>query len=371
MQKIKILQFPIANSQGGITQYVLQNWKFIDKSRFQFDFATMSKKLDFAEELEKDGCQIFYISHYAEEDEKQFNEEFRRILLQGHYDVVHLHTKQWKSFNVERIAKEVGIKKIIIHAHNTGIDTLDEEKRQKEETLHYNVREELTEDIATDYWACSKTAADFLFGDKISPDRIKIMNNAIDITKFRYDEEIRKQYRKQFGIENKIVLGNVGRLAFQKNQEFLIEVFAKVYKKNNNLVLFIIGEGELKEQLEEKCKKLGIEQCVFFLGKRQDVFRLYQMLDLFLLPSRFEGLGICIIEAQASGLKCICSDAIPNEAIVSKNVYLEPLESDVWVQDIEVLINYYERENMDQIIKNAKFDLNDQIQVIEKEYELF
>ena len=122
MNKIKILQFPIANSKGGITNYILQNWKYIDKTKFRFDFATMSHSLDFAEELEEQGCKIYHISCYAEDNIEKFVHEFRNILNNEDYDVVHLHTKQWKSFLVERIAKEMGIKKIIIHAHSTGID---------------------------------------------------------------------------------------------------------------------------------------------------------------------------------------------------------------------------------------------------------
>lgn len=113
MRKIKILQFPIANSKGGITQYILQNWKFIDKAKFEFDFATMSKSLDFENELKKTGSKIYYISCYAEDNKEKFVREFTEILSNGNYDIVHLHTKQWKSFLVERIAKEAGIKKLL------------------------------------------------------------------------------------------------------------------------------------------------------------------------------------------------------------------------------------------------------------------
>lgn len=166
-KKIKILQFPVANSQGGITQYILQNWKYIDKKRFQFDFATMSKHLSFADALLKQGCKMHYISCYAEENEQQFNEEFEAILRNENYDIVHLHTKQWKSYNIEKIAKKVGVPKIIVHSHNTGIDTLDDERRGEEIETHYRVRKALREDIATDFWACSNLAADFLYGDYI------------------------------------------------------------------------------------------------------------------------------------------------------------------------------------------------------------
>lgn len=368
MKKIKILQFPVANSQGGITQYVLQNWKFIDKSRFQFDFATMSKSLDFAEELEKDGCKIFYISQYAEDDEKHFNEEFRRILLQGHYDVVHLHTKQWKSFNVERIAKEVGIKKIIIHAHNTGIDILEEEKRQKEERLHYNVRERLTGGIATDYWACSKAAADFLYGDKISPDRIKIMNNAIDVKKFIFSEEIRKECRKKLKLEDKFVIGNVGRLVYQKNQEFLLKVFHEICKTRKDCILLLIGSGEKEEAYRKYVKDNCIEKNVIFLGQRKDVNNLLQAIDLFVLTSRFEGLPIGAIEAQTAGLKCLCSDKVTQEVMITDNIKLIPLEIELWESEIMKLIKPYMRRDMTDEITKAGYNILSQIKKIESLY---
>ena len=206
-KKIRVLQFPIANSKGGITQYVLRNWKMIDKSRFQFDFATMSDSLDFANELEKQGCKIYYISCYAEENEKKFISEFKKILIDGNYDIVHLHTKHWKSFSVERIAKEVGIKKIIVHAHSTGIDG---ENVQSAEKLHYQMRNLLTEDVATDYWACSKLAADFLFGKNISTKKIRIMNNAIDLNKVRYNSKSGERYQKELGVKKELEIGNVG-----------------------------------------------------------------------------------------------------------------------------------------------------------------
>lgn len=131
MKKTRVLQFPVSNNKGGMAQYVWQNWKFIDKTKFQFDFATMSKSLDCADELEAEGCKVHYISCYAEDDRETFVSEFEKILRDGNYDIVHLHTKQWKSFLVEQFAKEAGVKKIIVHAHNTGIGTLDEKKRQE------------------------------------------------------------------------------------------------------------------------------------------------------------------------------------------------------------------------------------------------
>lgn len=369
-KKIKILQFPIANSKGGITQYVLQNWKYINKSKFQFDFATMSKSLDFADELLSNGSKIFYISCYAEDNENKFVDEFRRILVEGKYDIVHLHTKQWKSFNVEKIAKEVGVKKIIVHAHSTGIDTLNMEQRKREEQLHCSLRESLTDDIATDYWACSKLAADFLYGEKIQKKKIKIFNNAIDLSKFQYNEMVRKEYRDKLGIRDEFLIGNVGRFVFSKNQEFLLHVFEKVNRIRKDCKLLLIGTGEREISYKQYVSENGLEGKVIFLGYREDVHCWLQAMDIFTVTSRFEGLSIAAIEAQAAGLKCVCSDVLPQEVGVTKNIYFLPLEMDTWKNKILDLMNIYERLDMSEVVSEAGYNIRQQIKVIEQAYML-
>ena len=142
MDKIKILQFPIANSNGGITHYALGNWQWMDKSRFQCDFATMSKSLDFADDILATGSKIHYISCYAEENPEKFEEEFCRILEEG-YDVVHLHTKQWKSLTIERLCRDYHVNKIIVHSHNTGIDIENDRKRSYERNEHERIKKYL------------------------------------------------------------------------------------------------------------------------------------------------------------------------------------------------------------------------------------
>lgn len=369
-KKIKVLQFPIAASKGGITQYVLKNWKYIDKSRFQFDFATMSKELDFAAELEKEGCRVYYISCYAEENERRFIDEFREILRKGEYDIVHLHTKQWKSFNVEKLAREAGIKKIIVHSHSTGIDTIDEDKRKAEILLHDKMENELTEDIATDFWACSQKAAEFLFGNKIPKERIKIMNNAIELEQFRYNKMVREKTRKEFGIEDKFVVGHIGRFAYQKNHEFLIEMFAELCRKEKNAVLFLAGDGELRDAMHKKADDLEIENKVIFAGKRDDICRLLQAMDIFCFPSRFEGLPISLIEVQAADLLCLYSNTITDEIELTNKIFRLPLNKDMWVETILNLRNEaYEirKDRMSEMMKKG-YDIKVQIKNIEKEY---
>lgn len=366
MRKIKVLQFPIANSFGGITHYALDNWKWIDKEKFQMDFATMSKRLDFADEILAAGSKIHYISCYAEENRTQFIKEINDILDEG-YDVVHLHTKQWKSFLVEEICKKHNIPKVIVHAHSTRCDANDDEKRELETKEHYRVREEFNESYATDFWACSEAAAEWLYGDRIAADKIKIMKNAIDTEKFIYNRTIREQIRKELGIENKFVVGTVGRMVYQKNQQMLLEAFAGACKKTDNLVLLIAGDGELRNELDNAVRRLEIEDKVIFLGKREDTHIIYQGMDIFVLPSRFEGLPITVIEAQAAGLYCLCSDVITQETDITGNISFLPLDEKIWADEIAKMPQYVRRD-MSEVIKKAGYDINTQILKIENEY---
>lgn len=367
MRKIKILQFPIANSNGGITHYALNNWKWMDKNRFQCDFATMSKKLDFADEIISTGSKIHYISCYAEENEEQFKKDVRKILEHG-YDVVHLHTKQWKSFIMEELCIEYGVPKVIVHSHNTGIDTLNPEKRRFETKLHEEIKKQFNTSLATDFWACSQLAADFLFGDQIPKDKIYIMNNAIDINKYLFNEAIRNEYRKQYNLEENFVIGNVARFVYQKNHEFLIDVFAELVKRIPRSRLVLIGDGELRKDIEYKVKQLDIENKVIFLGKRNDVNNWYQAMDVFCLPSRFEGLPIAVVEAQVAGLPCVISDTITDEVKVEQSVNFVATDKVLTYVDILERIEKQTLKRYSNSIIKDKYSIKKCISRIEQEY---
>lgn len=343
MSKLRVLQFPVRNNKGGVTQYVLNNWNFIDREKIQFDFVTLSSKLDFETELTDSGCKVYYLSCYAEENEEQFKKELSRVLDHG-YDVIHIHTGVWKSFHVEKLAAEKGIKKIIIHAHNAGIGgDIGEEERIWLMKRHKELKKQVSVEMATDFWACSHEAAEWLYGNQIPQQDIRIMRYCIDVDKFRFSQKTREEYRNKLGLSDKFVIGNIGRFVYQKNHEFLIELFQSVAAKMPNAVLLLIGIGELQNHIRNKVREAGLENRVEFLGKRDDVAEIMQAMDLFLLPSRFEGFGIVLLEAQSAMLPCVASDTIPKEAAVGEGLVRLPLELELWKREVEMAYKCWKR----------------------------
>jgi glycosyltransferase involved in cell wall biosynthesis len=367
MKKIKVLQMPIANAKGGITQYALQNWKFIDKSRFQFDFATRSKTLDFADELIGQGCKIHYLSCSSEENEAQFVKEMQVVLDEG-YDAIHLHTSYWKGFLVEELAIARKCPIIIVHSHSTMIDIADEQQRQESLIKHQYLRDTLPMDYATHFVACSSLAADWLFGEQIPRQQIHILNNAIDASKFDFSRTFRETYREKLGLDGCFVLGHVGRFVYQKNHDLLINIFREVYRSMPNARLLLVGGGELEPEIRRQVKAFDLESVVQFLGKRPDIPELLQAMDLFMLPSRFEGLPIVLIEAQAAGLKCLASNSISREAKITPNLkYISDNISD-WIAAVKQSAIDSERMNVSRFIEQSGYEIRSQIKTIEKLY---
>ena len=225
------------------------------------------------------------------------------------------------------------------------------------------------ENLATDFLACSEDAADWLYGDKISKDKIVIIPNSIESDAFKFDDAVRTEYRKKLGYQKTdFVIGHVGRFAYQKNHKFLLEVFKDVAEKNDCAKLLLTGTGELENEIKSATAQYGLENKVQFLGKRDDVNGLMQAMDLFAFPSRFEGLGVVLIEAQAAGLKCIASDQVPHNANITDNVVFLPLDKCKWAEQIQKYKSDYSRKDMSQKIEDQGFGIKSMIMKIENVY---
>jgi len=180
------------------------------------------------------------------------------------------------------------------------------------------------------------------------------LNNAVDTDKFRFNEEVRNNIRRKLDVEGKKVIGHVGRFNPQKNHEFLIDVFNEIYKKDKDIVLLLVGDGYLKEKIEEKVNKLGLDKSVKFLGVREDISELMQAMDLFLFPSQFEGLAVVMVEAQAAGLKVITSTGVTKESDITNNVeFIELSKGAEYWADIIINSDFKKKDSIKMMISKG------------------
>ena len=253
-------------------------------------------------------------------------------------------------------AKKYGIKKRIIHAHNSGNET-----SKLRGIFHYLNKTRLSQ-YATDYWSCSMVASEYFYNENIinSP-KHHIINNAIQTKDYAFDEAVRNEIRKEYKLEDKYVIGHVGRFQYQKNHEFLVDIFNEYLKLDNNAVLMLIGQGEGEEVIRQKVADLGITENVMFMGVRSDVNKLLQAMDIFVLPSHFEGLPLVLVEAQSAGLPCYVSkDVITKESDVTGNIEFISLDDGdkKWAQIIYDNKKSDDRNKYTQLVIDAGFDIN-------------
>ena len=279
---------------------------------------------------------------------------FKRNLKKYKIDILHVNLYNAIGLFYANEAKKCGINIVTCHAHNTGIDN---DRMGIKKIIHAFLKRIFSNKMFL-YLACSKNAANFCFVKKYAS-QAKIIKNGIDLEKFKFDNGIRNSMRKELGIGNEIFLiGNVGRFVEQKNQEFLIKVFDIYNKINPKSKLVLVGSGKLEKKLKAMVSDFKLENNVIFLGQRSDVNKLMSAFDLFIIPSLYEGLGIVAIEAQAEGLKCICSKSLPEETCVTKNIiYLDAAEYNIenWCKKIEEC-RIYKRLDCSKKMRNAGYD---------------
>ena len=336
-EQVKVLYFVDRMLRGGIQSLIIDWISRFDKDKISVDVLLLDdgKKYELEDTLKDMGCNVYKLNNIWVRTPVDFIRESKALksFFKEHhnYKVVHLHSSS-KNYMVLKYAKKYGIPVRIAHSHNIDFQTKNPLKK-----FIGNIFKFFLKKYATDYFACSKMAGKWLFGEKIiNSNKFKIIHNAIDYDKFKFSKSIRINKRKEFGFnEEDIVIGHVGRFTNQKNHSFLIEVFNECHKKNNNYKLLLIGTGVLENKIREKVKKLNLEKNVIFAGFRNDVNECIQAMDIFVFPSLFEGLGLGLVEAQASGIPCIATaNTIPNEVKINKNFKVIELNVNKWVDSI-------------------------------------
>lgn len=349
---------------GGVESVVMNYYRYIDRTKIQFDFICDDDSTNIPyEEIEKLGGKVILIPPYQKVF--KYHNKLKKILKEGHYKIVHSHINTLSVFSLFA-AKCAGVPVRIAHSHSTT------NKKEKKKNLLKQVLRPFSKLFATDYMCCSELAGRWLFGDKkYDKGNVYLLNNAIDLDKFKYNETLRKKKRKELGIEDDtLVIGHIGRFVAQKNHDYLIDIFNEIHKKNNNSVLLLAGQGPLMEEIKNKAKELNLDDSIKFLGQRNDANELYQAFDVFLLPSLYEGLPVVGVEAQAAGLLCYLSDDMTKETKVldiTKFMSLNNTPEEL-ADNILDAVKKYKRRDVSKEMTAKNFNIKEEVKRLEKYY---
>lgn len=364
MGPIRVLQCFTIMNRGGAETMIMNYYRNIDRNKVQFDFLVhREEKGAYEDEIKQLGGRIYRMPSIHPKNFKRYKKEISKFLREHkEYKIIHGNFSELGYF-LYKEAKKQGIPTIIVHAHNYS-NVFDIKSIFRFYWKH------AMRAYVTHMFTCSEVAAKWLFGKKLAEKSI-MLNNAIDSKNFLFNKEKSINMKKKLGLENKLVIGHVGRFNIQKNHDFIIDVFKEIISKNNDSVLVLVGTGELEEKIKMKVKNNNLTDSVIFLGNRPDINDIMQAFDIFLFPSIFEGLGVVLIEAQASGLKCFTSkDAVPMEAKVTDLLSYISLKdgAKVWAKEILKYKDGYERNNtFNEIVKN-NYDIKNNAKWLEEFY---
>lgn len=348
---------------GGIESYLVSNFEAMDLSDMEITIITtrkLSKLYD--ERLHKLGIDL--VELLTNGTDSEMTRVFRSLmplkkhLLEEKYDVLYLNIYNGVSLIYSKIAKDCGIEKIIAHSHNSAVG---EVRLKKIKVLSHNLCKTSFEKNVSDFWACSDLAANWMF-TKNTSNAVKILNNGVNTAKFTFDPIKRSNFREKYSIPaDMLVLGTVGRLNNQKNQMFLLSVANELKKRAVPFILLIAGDGELRKDLMERIIEDDLSQNVRLLGVVNDVSSFYSGIDIFLLPSLFEGNPLVGIEAQCTGATCLFSNTITSQAVILKETKrLSLLWTTEWVNEIlNSTIDTENRTSKCSLVKDNYFDIND------------
>lgn len=305
----------------GISSVIMNYFRNIDKTEINADLVVNGDIHEsYRLELQRDNIRVFTLKRKSRPFKYQM--ELYRIMKKNNYDLIHVHGNSSLMVFDLLPAIMAGIPVRIAHSHNT--------------TCIHKVLHRMLKPLFllcyTHGFACSQAAGKWLFGNR----PFIVIKNGIELNTYRYNEEVRRKYREIINAENKIVLGHVGNFVEQKNHDFLLNIFAELIKNNQDYKLLLIGDGYLLEEMEEKAAKLKLTDSVLFIGKTTEVYNYLQAMDIFMLPSLYEGLPVVLIEAQAAGVPCIAADTISRESDLTGGIqFLSIADIKDWCESIK------------------------------------
>ncbi len=360
---IRVLHMISILEMGGSQSMVMNLYRAIDRERVQFDFIVdhADKDTTLRKEIELLGGRIFSFPSFKGGNVFEIRETWNRFFEEHkEYSIFHTHSRSYASVYLP-IANKHGLI-TIAHSHSTsngkGVISL------VKNIMQYPIR------YQADYlFACSQQAGEWLFGKRVTKSsRFLIISNAINSKRFEYDSVKREYIRKELGIRDEFVVGHIGRMTKPKNHEFLIKLFNEYNRINNNSKLLLVGDGELLEEVKNQVGELHIDDKVLFVGSKANTEDYYQAMDCFLFPSLWEGLGMAVVEAQAAGLQCVVSNAVPTKVDIGANLvtFLNLNDScDKWIKSILGA----DRKKTSSYVKDAGFDIEESAKFLQSFYE--
>ena len=358
---IKVLMvLPNLRPSNGVTNFVMNYFRGINHNEVQIDFATLSyRESPYLEEVQKVGSKVFILPSLARHPVKHIK-KCREIIENDNYDIVHDNTLL-QSVPIMWLSKKRIVVRIL-HSHNPKLG----ENRYKEflNALFFP----LLKKTANYYAACSESAGKAIFGSM----SYYVIPNVIDTDRFIFDEQKRQLIRENENASEMKIIGTVGRLAQQKNPFFAIDVVEEVLKRRQDTEYWWIGSGPLDRQVEEYVERKHLSDRIKLMGSRNNMPELYQAMDVFFLPSIFEGFGIACIEAEAAGLPCVVSDQLPKEVDITGNVTFVPLEKNIknWASYIiDIMDKNIDRNEGNRFCRNSRYSIIKSGEVLRNVYD--
>lgn len=357
MKILELFGEPIAN--GGQEAFVMNVIKNIDDESISIDVLTpyYCENDYYKAIVEKKGGRVLSLGLPFSPGNSRLNltDPLKKFFNSNRYDIVHIHSGSISVLAIAAwVAHRAKIKKIIVHSHCAA----------ERKTIKYRLAKLFSLSIMrrcpTDYCACSQVAGDWKFSKKIAKKKLIILKNGVDLSEFSFDCKVRNEMRRRLGIsDDALVVGHVGRFSYQKNHEYLLKILSELKNSHIKAVLMCIGSGELFNDIKEKATRENLLDDIIFVGTVNNVADYMQAMDLFALPSRFEGLPIVGVEAQATGLPCILSDAVTREAALADEVKFLPIDDEsvpVWSKEI-LAVNKSARKDNNSALRDKGFDI--------------
>lgn len=358
---IRILQIVPNMQNGGLENLIMNIYRNIDRNKVQFDFLVhYQEKKFFDDEIEQLGGKIYRFSLRNNNNIFKYIIELNKFYkIHKEYKVIHCHMSSIGFINFV-IAKHNGIKVRIAHSHNSSTDKTIKGRIKRIMIIPYKY-------ISTINYACSKEAGKFLFGKK----KFEMIPNAIETNKFEYNDKFDTEIRKKYGFNDEdIIIGHIGRFNIQKNHIFLLKAFKEAVKENRKLKLMLLGDGELMPLVKKYVCENDLEKSVIITGVVSDTWKYYSAFDVFSLPSLFEGLPVVGVEAQSSGVKCIFSDNITKDIVISDLIKYLELNKELWKNEFLNLSKSTpkQRKKYNNIVSKSQFNIKKLASYLEKEY---